>query len=50
MTKILFLLLINIIFSQKILIPMDLNQTNHLKSYGVAFSTLEKKSKCRLVT
>ena len=42
MTKILFLLLINIIFSQKILIPMDLNQTNHLKSYGVAFSTLEK--------
>ncbi|MBP6672814.1 MAG: asparagine synthetase B, partial [Bacteroidetes bacterium] len=27
---------------QKILIPMDLKQTNHLKAYGIAFWTLEK--------
>lgn len=29
-------------FSQKILIPMDLKQTDHLKAYGVAYWTLEK--------
>ena len=27
---------------QKILIPMDLKQTNHLKAYGIAFWVLEK--------
>jgi hypothetical protein len=27
---------------QKILIPMDLKQSNHLKAYGIAFWTLEK--------
>jgi hypothetical protein len=27
---------------QKILVPMDLKQTNHLKAYGIAFWTLEK--------
>ncbi len=29
-------------FSQKILIPMDLKQTDHLKAYGIAYWTLEK--------
>jgi hypothetical protein len=34
---IIFLLTIAPLFSQKILIPMDLSQTDHLKSYGIAF-------------
>ena len=29
--------------SQKILIPMDQSQKNHLKAYGVAFWTLEQE-------
>ena len=29
--------------SQKILIPMDPSQKNHLKAYGVAFWTLEQE-------
>lgn len=29
-------------FAQKVLIPMDLKQTDHLKAYGVAFWTLER--------
>ena len=40
--KIIYLLLINIIFFQKILIPMDNTQTNHLKAYGLAFWSLKK--------
>ena len=28
--------------AQKLLIPMDLSQTDHLKAYGIAFWTLEK--------
>ena len=32
------------IFSQKILIPMDNTQKDHLKAYGVAFHSLQKKS------
>ena len=40
---IIFLILISSsAFSQKILIPMDLKQTDHLKAYGVAYWTLEK--------
>ncbi len=31
-----------ILHAQKILIPMDLSQTDHLKAYGVAFWTLER--------
>jgi hypothetical protein len=27
----------------KLLIPMDLTQTNHLKAYGIAYSVLEKE-------
>ena len=32
-------------FSSYILIPMDETQTNHLKSYGIAFLTLEQDVK-----
>ena len=31
------ILLLQICFSQKILIPMDENQKDHLKAYGAAF-------------
>jgi len=37
MKKIIIILIINCAFSQKLLIPMDLSQTDHLKSYGIAF-------------
>jgi len=38
--------ILNLIFStQKILIPMDNNQTNHLKAYGIAFSSLKMNNK-----
>ncbi|MBC8214166.1 MAG: asparagine synthetase B [Candidatus Marinimicrobia bacterium] len=33
---------LSIMVGQKILIPMDITQTDHLKSYGVAFLILEK--------
>ena len=40
------IIFINIYFSsQKILIPMDDSQTNHLKAYGIAFSMLEINNK-----
>ncbi|MCB9357428.1 MAG: asparagine synthetase B [Calditrichaeota bacterium] len=29
-------------FAQKLLIPMDLSQTDHLKAYGIAYDALEK--------
>ena len=35
-------LLICFIFPNKILIPMDLTQTDHLKAYGITFWNLEK--------
>ena len=39
-------MIINCIFSiQKIIIPMDENQTNHLKAYGIAFASLEMNNK-----
>jgi hypothetical protein len=37
----LFILPFNLISQTKLLIPMDLKQTDHLKSYGVAFWLLE---------
>ena len=38
--------LINIILSnQKIIIPMDIKQTNHLKAYGIAYSYLQNGQK-----
>ena len=30
------------VFAQKLLIPMDLSQTDHLKAYGIAYDALEK--------
>ena len=36
------LLLFSLVFSQKLLIPMDETQTDHLKAYGVAFWVLER--------
>ncbi|SVE20593.1 uncharacterized protein METZ01_LOCUS473447, partial [marine metagenome] len=38
-----FLILFNIIFSQKLLIPMDNTQNDHLKSYGFAYWVLKQK-------
>ena len=37
------LILFNIIFSQKLLIPMDNTQNDHLKSYGFAYWVLKQK-------
>jgi len=37
----LLIILANLIFNQKILIPMDEDQNNHLKAYGVAFWALK---------
>ncbi|MDI6766391.1 MAG: asparagine synthetase B [Bacteroidota bacterium] len=38
----LLLALCSPLFAQKILIPMDLKQTDHLKAYGIAYWTLTK--------
>ncbi|SVB28097.1 uncharacterized protein METZ01_LOCUS180951, partial [marine metagenome] len=43
MKKIIFPLLITFSFSQKILIPMDLTQKDHLKAYGVAYHVLTER-------
>ncbi len=46
MKLLLYLFLIsNFIFSQKVLIPMDNTQNDHLKAYGLVFWTLEKEIK-----
>ena len=37
------LLMINLIFSNKIIIPMDDTQSDHIKAYGIAFWSLENK-------
>ena len=37
-----FFILFTFIFSQKILIPMDNTQNNHLKAYGFAFWILKQ--------
>lgn len=42
MRAFILILMVGLIFSQKLLIPMDEIQTDHLKAYGIAFSTLEK--------
>jgi hypothetical protein len=39
-----FLLLANIIYGSKILIPMDNTQTNHLKAYGIAYWVLTNET------
>jgi hypothetical protein len=40
---IMLLILLSLGSAQSILIPMDLSQTDHLKSYGVAYWTLQKE-------
>ena len=40
--KLLCLCLVSISFSQKILIPMDQTQNDHLKSYGIAYYALKR--------
>ena len=40
--KIIFPLLINFLLSQKIIIPMDVKQNDHLKAYGLAFWALNQ--------
>ena len=42
------LILFNIIFSQKLLIPMDNTQNDHLKSYGFAYWVLKQKDNTTL--
>ena len=37
-----FFLIINFLISEKILIPMDQAQTDHLKAYGISYSSLKK--------
>ncbi len=43
MKKIIFPFLITFSFSQKILIPLDLTQKDHLKAYGVAYHVLTER-------
>ena len=38
----LWVLCVTAVSAQRLLIPMDLGQTDHLKSYGVAYHALEK--------
>ena len=38
-----FIIILNFSFSQKIIIPMDQSQNDHLKAYGIVYSILEKK-------
>ena len=38
---IIFFIIINLSFAQKLLIPMDSSQTDHLKAYGIAFLQLK---------
>jgi len=46
MNKIIMYFFISFVFSSyKIIIPMDSYQTNHLKAYGVSFSSLKKNIK-----
>ena len=41
-TKIIFPLIFNFLLSQKIMIPMDVKQNDHLKAYGFAFWALNQ--------
>ncbi len=42
MRNIILLLITSFIYSQKLIIPMDQSQNNHLKAYGVVYSILNK--------
>ena len=37
-----FIIIFGMIFTQKLLVPMDQLQTDHLKAYGIAFWSLKK--------
>ena len=39
---IIFSFVLNIIYSQKLLIPMDQTQNDHLKAYGIAYYVLKR--------
>ena len=39
---IIFILMLNLILGQKILIPMDQTQNDHLKAYGIAYYVLKR--------
>ena len=43
-SPLIFLLFLQLGISQKILIPMDDSQKNHLKAYGLSFWILEKNT------
>ena len=42
--KIIFILIFSIIIPQKVLIPMDEEQNDHLKAYGIAFLSLKNNN------
>ena len=42
--KIIIIICFNTVFSQKLIIPMDVNQSNHLKAYGLTFWILENNT------
>ena len=41
--KLILILFISLVFCEKILIPMDSKQSDHLKAYGIAFWSLKLK-------
>ena len=41
--KFISFLIISLVFSNKIIIPMDETQSDHIKAYGIAFWSLENK-------
>ena len=44
MKQLILLLSISFVFGQKMLIPMDQSQNDHLKAYGIAYFTLTKNT------
>jgi len=44
MKQLILILSISFVFGQKILIPMDQSQNDHLKAYGIAYFTLTKNT------
>ena len=39
-----YVILVNLCFLQKIIIPMDNSQNDHLKAYGLVYSMLNKNN------
>ena len=44
MKKLFLIYLFSFLFAQKIIIPMDQSQNNHLKAYGIAYFSLKKNN------